>query len=142
MSKITVQVEVEEKSYEVAEALKSLIKSAKEALADGFQPGTDIPVVVAANFTKLLKAISDVSALPGESAEDPEAFMKAFGLAGLEVAGLFLKKTPAVAVAEPAVVAQAEAPAPVVAGQEAVDPAPASAEPAAPVEASEPPAQA
>lgn len=114
MSKITVSVEVEEKSYQVAEAIKGLIKSTKDALADGFQPGQDIPAIIGQNLSGLLVAVSDLSSLPGEAAEDTEAFMKAWGLAGLELAGLFLKKSqpvaPAVAPAPQAVPAPEAAP--------------------------------
>ncbi len=92
MAQKTISVVVEEKSYEVGQAVKNLVKSAKDALADGFQPGQDLPKIVSENFSGLITAVGDMKDVPAEAQEDVEAFMKAWGIAGLEIAGMFLKK--------------------------------------------------
>lgn len=90
-----ITVEVSNSAYNVIEAFKGVVESTKKALADGFQPGQDVPVILGQNLTNLLTAIGEAKNLPAESKEDIEAFLKAFTVGGTEIAGLFLKKDPA-----------------------------------------------
>lgn len=85
-------VEVSDSTYKVVEAVKNLVKSAKEATADGFQPGQDLPKVLGENFTSLLSAVSEARNIPAEAKEDMEAFLKAWLLGGAEIGALFLAK--------------------------------------------------
>lgn len=89
-----ITVDVSASAHNVVQALKGVIDSTKKSLADGFQPGSDIPVIVGQNLTNLLTAISEAKNLPAESKEDLEAFLKAWAIGGTEIAALFFQ-TPA-----------------------------------------------
>ena len=92
MAKIKVEVEVTKEAHELAQALVGLVKSTKVALADGFQAGMDLPVIVTSNMMPLMSGVEGAEKLGLESKEDMEAFMNAWMLAGSEIAGEFLKK--------------------------------------------------
>ncbi len=92
MSKKMVSVEVEEKSYDVGQAVKEIVKAAKQALDDGFQPGQDVPAILTASITQLITILANAPAIPAESQEDLAAFIKSWTLAGLDISSLFLKK--------------------------------------------------
>lgn len=87
-----ITIDVSDSSYKVVETLKGVIKAAKDALADGFQPGQDIPKVASENMMQLFTAITEVHNLPDEAKEDVEAFMKAWLVGAAEIGALFLKK--------------------------------------------------
>lgn len=90
-----VEVEVSEGAHEVALALKTVVLSCKAALADGFQPGQDLPKVAGESFTVLFSALQKVGQLGPEASENTEAFVKAFLLSATDIASAFLKKDPA-----------------------------------------------
>lgn len=92
MSKKMVSVEVEEKSYDVGQAVKNIVESAQQALADGFQPGQDVPAILTSSIMQLVTILQNAPAIPAESQEDLAAFIKSWSLAGLDIAALFLKK--------------------------------------------------
>lgn len=92
MSTKTVSVSVEDKSYDVGQAVVQIVKAAKDALADGFQPGQDIPAILSAAIAQLVKILGDAPAIPAESGDDLTAFIKSWSLAGLDIAALFLPK--------------------------------------------------
>lgn len=92
MPKVSKSVEVSKEASELADALVKVVASAKEALKDGFQVGQDLPAVVVANMGDLLKGIEGVDQLDEELKEDASAFVRAWALAGSDVAGLWLKK--------------------------------------------------
>jgi hypothetical protein len=92
MSKIKVEVEVSEHSYKLGQGLGVLVKNAQEAVADGFQFGTDVPVIVAQSLPTIMEAVKNISEVGMESKEDLTAFLKAWMLAGTDIAGLFVKK--------------------------------------------------
>lgn len=91
MSTKEVTVVVEEKAYEVGQCLVSIVSKAKAALADGFQPGQDIPVILAGSVADLLKIIGDMGSLPAESKENAGAFRKALVLSADDIAGVLLE---------------------------------------------------
>ena len=89
--KLQVQVEVSKEAYELGQALVSLVKAVKVAVADGFQVGQDVPVIVMAAMAELPKGIEGIQKL-GEESKDGAAFAAAFGLAAKDLAGIFLSK--------------------------------------------------
>lgn len=60
---------------EIGEALGAVLEAMGSALADGFQPGLDIPVIVTAAIAKLGGAIEGAGELPVEFKEDPTMFV-------------------------------------------------------------------
>jgi len=87
-----VQVPVSKAAHEVASLLSSLVVETKKALDDGFQPGSDLPVVVLALVTKLPAAVADFSQLGPEFKQDPEQFLNAFLIEASKIVGALVKK--------------------------------------------------
>lgn len=92
MGKVAVSVEVEENSYKVGQAVKNIVQVCKQQLDDGFQADQDLPKILTESLTSLLVVLGNFSQIPDEAKDDIEAFMSAWGLAGVQIAGLFLKK--------------------------------------------------
>ncbi len=92
MSKKVVQVEVSEKAYALGQALTELVKVSKQALADGFQAGQDVPVIVLAAASQVVKVVEGINAAGDELKEDQAAFIAALGLSAKDLAGVLLKK--------------------------------------------------
>lgn len=80
MEKIKIEVEVSKEAHEVGVALLGVLKAVKLALADGFQVGQDLPVLITAAISELPKAIEGVDKLPEEAKQDTVAFIKALTL--------------------------------------------------------------
>jgi hypothetical protein len=89
--KMTVSVEVTKEAYELGQALVEVVKATKAALADGWQPGTDVPAVLMASIAALPKGVDGAQKLGDESKSTVE-FISAFALAGKDLAALFLNK--------------------------------------------------
>jgi len=81
MDKLVKQVEVTKEFSELWDGLAEIVKAAKLALADGFQPGQDLPVIAAQAFGSLTKAIGGLDQLPAEAKEETAAFVRG-GLLG------------------------------------------------------------
>jgi len=92
MEKVEVKVSVAKEAHELAEAVKKLIIAVKEAVKDGFQPGMDIPVILAPNLPALLAGVDGLDKLGDELKEDKAAFLKAWLLAGADIAEALIKK--------------------------------------------------
>lgn len=90
--KKVVQVEVSEKAHDLGQALVSIVSVSKQALADGFQPGTDLPVVVLAAASQIVKVVEGIQSAGDELKEDQAAFIAALGLSAKDLAGVLLKK--------------------------------------------------
>jgi hypothetical protein len=85
-------VEVSKESSELADAMVALVKSVKEATADGFDAAQDLPAIILGNLQGLSSAIEGVDKIDDEFKADPQAFLNAWLLASSELAGVFLKK--------------------------------------------------
>lgn len=94
MEKVQVQVELPKEAYELAQALKKVVEEVKKAGGDGFQPIVDVPAVLMASLNDLMAGLSGVERIGGEASESLSGVVKAFGLAGAEIAELLLKKAP------------------------------------------------
>lgn len=90
MAKIVKQVEVSKEFSELLDALVAIAAATKAALADGFQPGQDIPVVVAAAWAKLPEAVAGIDKIGAEIALEKVAALKAASLAADDLVALFL----------------------------------------------------
>ena len=66
-----IELEVPKEITEVGEALGSILSAVGVALQDGFQPGTDIPVIITSAIAQLGTAISGAQEIPGEFTEAP-----------------------------------------------------------------------
>jgi len=77
-----VTVAVSKESYELGEGMANFIGAMKAALADGFQVGEDIPLLVSAAVTNLVPAVDGITDIGAEWTEDRAAFMRAWALTG------------------------------------------------------------
>lgn len=71
MEIVKVETEVTKEVHELGLAVKGVIKAYKDATADGWQSGTDIPAILMASFQKLSVAIEGVEKVGGEFKEEP-----------------------------------------------------------------------
>lgn len=92
MAKKDLTVEVSAAWHEVFSALHVVAKAAKDAGADGWQAGTDIPAIVMAAVGSLPAAVNKIGDLDDEWAEDPAASLKAASLVSMDLVALFTKK--------------------------------------------------
>jgi len=67
---IKLETEGTKEVHEVGLALKEILAQTKAALADGWQPGTDLPQILMGCFASLSKAIEGV----GEAGEEFKAY--------------------------------------------------------------------
>jgi hypothetical protein len=74
MEKQKIELEVSSASYAVGHALEGVVDSIKTALADGWQPGQDLPAIVIGSVSALAPAVGQITSLPESAKEDPEAF--------------------------------------------------------------------
>ena len=76
-----VTVLVSKEAHELGEGLVGMAVAVKAALADGWQTGTDLPLVISAALTTLVPAVQGAELIPAEAGENPAAFAKAVALA-------------------------------------------------------------
>jgi hypothetical protein len=87
MAKVKKEVEVAKEVSEVGDAVLAIIKATKAALADGWQPGSDVPAILTACLSQL-GAVSALSGVPADWAEDKSAVLKACALLASDLAGV------------------------------------------------------
>lgn len=75
MDTVKVELEVAKETYEIGQAVSALLKNAKEALKDGFQPGQDLPEIITKSLNDLFVGISGIEKISGEAKEDIEKFI-------------------------------------------------------------------
>lgn len=78
MAKLKVEQEVSKEAYELSSGLKKAIEDVQKALADGWQPGQDLPVMLQALMMDIVPAVQGVDKMGAEMVEDTEAFVTAF----------------------------------------------------------------
>jgi hypothetical protein len=71
--KVQATVEVSKEIYELSTGLAEFIGAVQGALADGWQIGSDLPVVVMATIHKLVPAMQGVEQIGAEFKEDKGA---------------------------------------------------------------------
>lgn len=90
MEKVAKSLEVPKELDEALSAVNKLISEGKKALADGFQPGQDIPAVLGGCMQDMMKAFDGFSKIAPEYQEDPSASDHCFALALADMKGIFL----------------------------------------------------
>ena len=91
---VKIETEVPKEVHELAKALYKITESAKVATDDGWQTGTDLPLVLGTAASELLVAMQGVEKLGEEAKEAPALFSKALALAGADIASLWVRKEP------------------------------------------------
>ena len=92
MELLKVECEVSKEAYELAQGLVKFSAAVKTAMADGWQMGQDLPVVIAAAMGDLMPAMQGVDKLGEELGENKIAFAKAFAMSGFDFAEMLAKK--------------------------------------------------
>ena len=77
MAKIKIETEVSKETYELGVGLGRVVAKMREALKDGWQTGSDLPVAVSAAITDLVPAVEGIDQIDDEIKEDPAAFSRA-----------------------------------------------------------------
>lgn len=80
-----VSVTVAKETHEVFDALAEIVRQAKLALKDGFQPGQDIPAIVLGSFNKLTVALDGMGKVPADLKGNTPAFIQAVATGGGQV---------------------------------------------------------
>lgn len=91
MSKKIISVEIEEHSYNLGQAVLSLISKIKDKAQDGIQ-ASEIPEIATEALTAVVKAVGSIPEIPAESKDDSEAFIRSWSLAGGDILSLFFQK--------------------------------------------------
>ena len=91
MSTLKLEVEVSKETYEVGECAAKLVAAVKTALADGWQPGMDIPAIAFAAMNELGTAVKGADKIDDEYAENKSAFFNAVSLGFSGALGGLLK---------------------------------------------------
>jgi hypothetical protein len=85
MPKEMKQVEIENSGYNVMVHVGKMYAAMKQALADGFQPGMDLPVAVTTLIQEMPGLLQDAQHVAGDLAEDKELFIKGCDLGKYEI---------------------------------------------------------
>lgn len=92
MELVKVQVEVPKATYELEEAARKCLVTIFKALADGWQPMQDIPVLVRAVLSDLVPVVGNVKAVEAELKAHPAAMARLAGLSVGDLVGGLLEK--------------------------------------------------
>ena len=79
-------VKVSKEASEFAESLVKVVMETKKALADGFQPIPDTAAIGEAVYQDLVPGIQGIDKMSEEYKEKKTAFLRAWMLAGLDLA--------------------------------------------------------
>jgi hypothetical protein len=67
----TLTLELPKETLEMGEAIQNILIATATALKDGWQPGTDVPVVITATIANLGTAVAGAQNIPAEFGEAP-----------------------------------------------------------------------
>lgn len=85
-----VSVTVSAPAYDLGQGVRAFLTATRKALADGWQPGSDIPAVLVAVYADLIPQIQNVSAAVADAKSDTRDFVRAFGECAEDIASDFL----------------------------------------------------
>lgn len=88
-------VQVPKETMELVQGMVNMTLAAKKALADGWQPGSDIPMIAMSAFNELLVAVQGLDQLDDEFKSAPGKLALVLGLAVDQLVGELTKKEPA-----------------------------------------------
>jgi hypothetical protein len=83
------EVEIGDKTNDLIIGLTAFIKTAKDQLQDGFQPGDDIPELAISAFQDLTPALMGVADLKAEFDSNPDSKAIAMALLANELMSIF-----------------------------------------------------
>lgn len=63
------EMEYPKEMLELGECVGNIIAKVGVALKDGWQPGEDLPAIIATSFSELIKAVDGINRIPEEFAE-------------------------------------------------------------------------
>lgn len=86
MDTIKQEIALPKEATELAAGLEKFVKACKVALADGFQPGTDLPPVLTSAMNDLFPAIQGAELVKEELKAMPAETIYVFGKAGYSTA--------------------------------------------------------
>lgn len=92
METVSITVELPKEAYELGQGVVGIMLAVKDALADGWQPGIDVPVIIVKSLDSLVPALQGVDKLGDEAKENPARFGKALGMSVADGAEAILKK--------------------------------------------------
>mgnify|MGYP001585275655 CR=1 FL=1 len=90
--KINITVPVAKETYELGQGINKFVGTLKKALADGFQVGQDLPIIVTSAIAELVPSLQGMEQIPVEAKEDLPSFMKGLTLSAEELAFSLLGK--------------------------------------------------
>lgn len=88
--KVQRTIQVSESAAVLSDALKTIVAACQKALADGWQPATDVPSIVLTATGELGKVIKEIPDIPADLAEDKIAFVRGLLNGALDVGDLFI----------------------------------------------------
>lgn len=83
------ETEVPASADDLADALYKVAKATKEALADGWQPGTDLPPILLTAVKEFGEVAESAGKLSPDAKTKPAAFAKALAMGAADGAGLW-----------------------------------------------------
>lgn len=87
--RLTTEVEVTKEADELGRAVVTLLRVIKQSLADGFQPGQDIPNIWMQSIGALTTGVQGAVNIGNEFKEDPACALRAFSLMATDILELF-----------------------------------------------------
>jgi len=85
-------VDIPDETGELVKGLTKFIGSIKDALADGWQPGMDLPAIMMAAMSDLPQAIEGWEKLDDEAKANPGAMIAAVGILASEIYKTLVQK--------------------------------------------------
>ena len=82
---VKVEVDVSKESYELMAGVAGFVGVVMQCLKDGWQPGQDLPAMLAGAMANLIPAVAGVEKLPAEAMEETPEFVAAILLGGVSV---------------------------------------------------------
>lgn len=82
---VTESVVMDKEAREVGKAFVNIATVTKKALSDGWQPSSDLPVIVGEAVAELATKIADFQALPEMAKENLEEFIMAWLVTGVDM---------------------------------------------------------
>lgn len=92
MEYVDVTLKCAKETYELGKGLEGVVIAIKNALKDGWQPGTDLPMIAVQSLNALAPAVQGVEKLPEEAKADVLTFQHGIYCGLAEVPHHFLKK--------------------------------------------------
>lgn len=87
-----VQIELPESAAALGDSLVKIVESVKAALKDGFQPGQDLPPLMASGLEQLIAAVKVMGGVITEADEDKLGVAQALTNSGFAIAKVIAKK--------------------------------------------------